>query len=387
MLAPALCLLLLALTPAPQQVPVADTTRAAADTQALVLPVADTTRMSPLPAPTAGAVPARLTRRTPADPAPQQTPADTLPAAAPETLFVAPPAAAPDTSAAGATDLGAVLRRVGRDLSGEFARFRDTFSFTRLLLAVLALVLTYLAVRLAMWLLERLARWRPQQAFRIRRVMPLLKFALWFAAVWIVVGSLFTGSTVVLILLALLFVAAAGVTALLFLRDLAGGLILTFEQPFQIGSRVAVGEHRGVVRQIGLRSFELATPDGATVVVPNAEVLRRSLTATQPDVPEAPVTVELAVPETVDLNEARVRVREAAYASPYVYAARPVTVALTPPEGATGRLRLRVEAYVFNAQYAQALASDVVRLAHAAFTQDGAERAPAPSGDDPDALA
>ncbi len=99
------------------------------------------------------------------------------------------------------------------------------------------------------------------------------------------------------------------------------------------------------------------------------------------------MTVELAVPETVDLNEARVRIREAAYASPYVYAARPVTVALTPPEGATGRLRLRVEAYVFNAQYAQALASDVVRLAHAAFTQDGAERAPAPSGDDPDALA
>ncbi len=235
MLAPALCLLLLALTPAPQQVPVADTTRAAADTQALVLPVADTTRMSPLLAPPAGA---------------------------------------------GATDLGAVLRRVGRDLSGEFARFRDTFSFTRLLLAVLALVLTYLVVRMAMWLLERLARWRPQQAFRIRRVMPLLKFTLWFAAVWIVVGSLFTGSTVVLILLALLFVAAAGVTALLFLRDLAGGLILTFEQPFQIGSRVAVGEHRGVVRQIGLRSFELATPDGATVVVPNAEVLRRSLTAT-----------------------------------------------------------------------------------------------------------
>ena len=101
-----------------------------------------------------------------------------------------------------------------------------------------------------------------------------------------------------------------------FLRDLAGGLVLTFEQPFRIGSRVRIAGHEGTVRRIRLRAFEPATGEGQKVVVPDAEVLRQAVAATAPEAREAPVAVELVVPRSVDADIARQVAHEAAYASP-----------------------------------------------------------------------
>ena len=363
----------------PQQGPPADT---------LPAPAADSQSVSRLPADTRPAPP-RTSPGPPvprlAEPLPQATPpAVDIQRTAPDTLAAVDTLAAgtpppPDTAAARRPSApGAILGEVGRDVERELAEFRRSlgaqfdqlravFSVSRLLLAVLALVVSYLLIGLVTLLLERLARWRPAHAYRIRRVIPLVKFGLWFAAIWIVVGSLFAGSVLAVGLLVLVMSAAVIVAGFQFVRDLAGGLVLTFEQPFQIGSRVQVGAHVGEVRRIGLRAFELAAPDGGLVVVPNAEVLRRSITSTQPETREAAVTVELAIPEDVDPDTARTLAREAAYASPYLCTARPVTVALAAPMGTSRPLHVRIEAYVFDAAHAEALASDITRLAHGAF--------------------
>ncbi len=372
---PAVSLILALVLLAPSQQVPPDTTQPAADTQAVVLPVADTSRLSPLPTPPADDVPnvrvpplrqAQLPPPQEAAPAPPDT---TTPAPA-DTQRAALPGVPPDTAATAPTPrrtgpLRSEWDRVQETLSVQLTQFRRTFSLTRLLLGLLALALTYIIVQVVIWLLERLARWRPAYAYSIRRMVPLVKFGLWFVAAWIVIGSLFAGSTLVLILLVVLVAGAVMVAGVQFLRDLAGGLVLTFEQPFQLGSRVEMGPHRGQVRKIGLRAFELTAPDGATVVIPNAEVLKQSVTARPPNVREAPVTVELVVPAGTAPDTARRLVREAAYASPYVAAARPVRVTLLPAE--EQELHVRVEATVYDAVHAEALKSDVVRLTHDAF--------------------
>jgi small-conductance mechanosensitive channel len=55
-------------------------------------------------------------------------------------------------------------------------------------------------------------------------------------------------------------------------NNFVSGLILVFEHPLQVGDVVEVGSSFGEVRRIGFRASVLRTPDGADVVIPNAEL-------------------------------------------------------------------------------------------------------------------
>ncbi len=56
-------------------------------------------------------------------------------------------------------------------------------------------------------------------------------------------------------------------------NNFVSGLILLYERPVQVGDVIEVGKVTGVVRRIGIRSSTVATPQGAEVVVPNANLI------------------------------------------------------------------------------------------------------------------
>ena len=55
------------------------------------------------------------------------------------------------------------------------------------------------------------------------------------------------------------------------------GLILLFERPIEVGDFVDVGSLVGQVKRIGIRSSTIGTPDGAEVVVPNNDLISKSV--------------------------------------------------------------------------------------------------------------
>lgn len=56
------------------------------------------------------------------------------------------------------------------------------------------------------------------------------------------------------------------------------GLILLFERPIQVGDAVDVSGAAGTVTQIGIRASTVHTFDGADVIVPNADLISKSVT-------------------------------------------------------------------------------------------------------------
>ena len=56
-------------------------------------------------------------------------------------------------------------------------------------------------------------------------------------------------------------------------NNFVSGLILLYERPVQVGDVIEVGKVTGTVRRIGIRSSTVATPQGAEVVVPNANLI------------------------------------------------------------------------------------------------------------------
>ena len=57
--------------------------------------------------------------------------------------------------------------------------------------------------------------------------------------------------------------------------NLVSGVLLAFEKPFRVGDEIEVDKNIGKIKGIGIRSSQLATPDGADVIIPNGDLLSK----------------------------------------------------------------------------------------------------------------
>lgn len=61
-------------------------------------------------------------------------------------------------------------------------------------------------------------------------------------------------------------------------NNLVSGVILAIERPIQVGDIIEVGSTTGRVKEIGIRSSRIVTPEGAEIIVPNGDMLSQKLT-------------------------------------------------------------------------------------------------------------
>ncbi|HXB44246.1 MAG TPA: mechanosensitive ion channel domain-containing protein, partial [Puia sp.] len=60
-------------------------------------------------------------------------------------------------------------------------------------------------------------------------------------------------------------------------NNFVSGVILIFDRPLRIGDTVDIGDKRGRVKEIGIRTSTLLTDDGAEVIIPNGDVLSHNI--------------------------------------------------------------------------------------------------------------
>jgi len=196
------------------------------------------------------------------------------------------------------------------------------------LTAVFVLVLAYAVARVLSLSLSALADRVAQHRFRVTMLIPLLKFAVYGTALYLVATTLFELTSTQLVAFSGLLGAAIGLGLKDLLADIVGGLVLVLEQPYQVGDKVALGEHYGEITDIGLRSTQLVTPNDTAVVVPNFVFLNQSVSNANTSDAEMLVVVEFYIDVDADAQRAREIVEEALVASPYVFVSpdHPTTV-------------------------------------------------------------
>ncbi len=99
------------------------------------------------------------------------------------------------------------------------------------------------------------------------------RLAIWLVVVFVLLKSLgFELKTLVAGL------GVGGVAAALAVQNILGdvfaGMMMYFDRPFDIGDVVAVGEVRGVVTEIGIRTTRLRSIDGQEIVIPNGDLAK-----------------------------------------------------------------------------------------------------------------
>jgi len=159
------------------------------------------------------------------------------------------------------------------------------------------------------------------------------------------------------------------------LKDLSAsivaGVMIIFDQPFQVGDRVSFGGQYGDIISIGMRSVKLQTLDDNTVTIPNNMFLSEVTSCGNYGELDMQVVIDFHIGVDQNVQLARDIIREVAAISRYVFLPKPIVILVSQEiVNQYVALRLRLKAYVFDIKYEKALVSDVSLRVLEAFRKE-----------------
>ena len=244
--------------------------------------------------------------------------------------------------------------------TSEIAKLVEFVAWERVPFAILVLVCGWLIQRIIGRFLNDLGERMTERRLLLKKVNALARFLL-YAALFVVTAS----SVLVLEEQTLLAVAGTlGVATGFAFKDLAAslmaGVILLLDEPFQVGDRVSFGEYYGEITEIGLRSVRLVTLDDNLVTIPNNQFLNEAVASSNAGNLDCMVVMRFFIGAAEDFDRARDIITEATATSRYVHLDKPINTLVSDEFlGERFVTVIKVKAYVFDARYERAFASDV----------------------------
>ncbi|WP_048168643.1 mechanosensitive ion channel family protein [Methanosarcina sp. 2.H.A.1B.4] len=235
----------------------------------------------------------------------------------------------------------------------------------------LILSIAYVLGRVITILLSKLSEKMNQSGrVKVKLIIPVVKFVIYIVAFYYIFRQIFIIFGPELFLLTGLLGAAIGFGVKDLFADFVGGIVITFEKPYQIGDKIALGNYYGEVTDIGLRATKLVTPDDNTVTAPNSLIFNESVASGNYGASEMMVVIDLYIAGESDVEPAMRILREAVVSSKYVYISkkRPVTLLHKALPFYT---RLRAKAYVNDLRDEFKFESDVHTRTWIEFQKNG----------------
>jgi small-conductance mechanosensitive channel len=248
---------------------------------------------------------------------------------------------------------------------------RGSQALLRVLGALVAFVLSWWLIGRLVYLLDVQAERRQARRMLFKKLVPAVRIGGWILATYFIVAIVLSVDAQALLAAGAAVGVAVGFAAQDTLKNIFGGVIVVFDQPFQVGDKVSVGGTYGEVVSIGLRSTRLVTSDDNLVTVPNAQIVEGQVANANSGELHCQVVTTLFLPGWVDASRAKSLAREAALNSEFVYLNKPVVVLVKDEFRETFLLEIRVKAYVLDPRHEFLFQSDVTERARASFRDAG----------------
>ena len=141
-------------------------------------------------------------------------------------------------------------------------------------------------------------------------------------------------------------------------QNFISGLILLIERPVKVGDWVALGDIEGDIRRINVRATEIQMGDRSTMIVPNSELITKTVRNVTLANAEGRVRIRLPLPMETDAKQVRAIVLAAIAAHPSILAKPEPAILLDGIEG--GSLIFIVIAYIANPRQSGGVRSDLL---------------------------
>lgn len=237
--------------------------------------------------------------------------------------------------------------------------------------SIMVLVLFRFVIRGVIWILETLAERSVRRRLTFKWLIPITRMLLWGIAAYLIIRTIFRVDAQGILAASAALGVALGFAAQDLLKNVFGGLIVVFDQPFQVGDKISVGGTYGEVVSIGLRSTRIVTADDDFVSVPNSQVVEEQVANANAGQLNCQVLTNLYLPGRVDERLAKAIAFEAAVNSKYVFLEKPIQVFIEDEFHTTFVTRVKVRAYVLDPRFEFLLRSDITERARDGFRAAG----------------
>lgn len=241
----------------------------------------------------------------------------------------------------------------------------------RTIFAFVVLLVSFALVRGLSWIIGLLAERRAARRLFYMRFVPIVRVIVYVIAVYYILAVVYDVDKNGILAASAAVGVGVGFASQGVIKNFFGGLVIIFDQPFQVGDKVAIGGTYGEIVNIGLRVTRLVTPDDSVVSVPNSAVVEGHVSNANSGALDCQVVVDLYLPGWIDVTAAKEIARSAAVMSRYAHLEKPVVVLVKDEFRETFITHLKVKAYVLDTRYEFLFASDVTETAKAEFVRQG----------------
>ncbi len=238
----------------------------------------------------------------------------------------------------------------------------------RVPVAVLVLVVGLVGARLLTGFLEDMAERFAGRRLLFKKVAALSRFGIYVVVFVVTISSVLVLESEAMLAVGGTIGLALGFAFKDLLASLMAGVILLFDEPFQVGDRVAFGGYYGEITEIGLRSVRMVTLDDNLVTIPNSMFLSAASASANAGALDCMVVIPFYIGAAEDFSRARALIEEATATSRFVFLDKPLVTQIADEfMGERFVTVIRVKAYVFDARYEKSFASDVTERVKAAL--------------------
>ena len=237
--------------------------------------------------------------------------------------------------------------------------------------SLVVVVVFHFLIRVLIWILETMAERSVRRRLTFKWLIPITRMALWGIAAYLILRTVFRVDAQGILAASAALGLALGIAAQDLLKNVFGGLIVVFDQPFQVGDKISVGGTYGEVVSIGLRSTRIVTADDNLVTVPNSQVVEKQVANANAGQLNCQVVTDLHLPGRVDERAAKEIAFEAAVTSQYVFLNKPIVVLVGDEFRTTFVTRVTVKAYVLDPRFEFLMQSDITERARDGFRAAG----------------
>lgn len=247
-----------------------------------------------------------------------------------------------------------------KDTVSGTMNFIDIISISKLLLTLLLFIVSYYFITFFTKILIFFAEKSSKLRITIKGFIPILRIVLWSAFIVITIKVIYNPPVNMLMTtIASVAIAVAFATQDL-LKNIFGGIMLLFDRSFKVGDKIRVGDNYGEVVTISLTTTRIATPDDSMVIIPNLELMNRSVSNTNSGEIFCQVVAKIMLPTDVNTQKVRKIAIEAAQVSKYIYLNKPIEVLFTNKINEhKSFLEMKLKAYVMDIRYEFQFQSDM----------------------------
>lgn len=251
----------------------------------------------------------------------------------------------------------------------ELAKAMEMINFGRIFRAVMVIVIAVIANRFIGSTLDKLGEGQAKRRLLMKKVSSFLRLGIFAVAAYLVAVTFLEGQKEIMLGVGGTVALALGFALKDTASSIMAGILILFDQPFQVGDRVQFGDTYGEVKEIGLRAVRIVTLDDNEVSIPNNKFLTEAVASANAGALDMMVVMPFYIAATEDFELAKRIVYEACLTSKFVFLQKPVVMVVKEESEPTFCTKISVKAYVIDARYETAFSTDVTERVKRAFRQ------------------